>query len=57
MGNSLVSEGRSEEGMANALVKSIHMHAYTLHTTVQISVAETQRAAQEDNVAFGLCLD
>lgn len=57
MGNSLVSEGRSEEGMANALVKSIHVHAYTLHTTVQLSVAETQRAAQEDNVAFGLCLD
>lgn len=51
----LVSEGKSEEGMANSPRKTIRV----LHVTEQIPVAEMHVAAREDlvNMAFGLSLD
>lgn len=59
MGIGLVSEGKSEEGMANTLRKTICVCAWALHVTEQMPVAEMHIAAQEDlvNMAFGLRLD
>lgn len=58
MGNSLVSEGKSEEGMANTLRKTICVCARALHIIEQMPVAEMHVAAQEDlvNMTFGLSL-
>lgn len=56
-GNSLVSERKSEEGMANALRKTIRV--YACFSIEQMPVAELHTAAREDlvNVAFGLSLN
>ena len=59
MGNSLVSEDKNEEGMANTLRKTICVCAHALCIIEQMPVAEMHIAAQEDlvNMAFGLSLD